>query len=176
MGINTASIFACQLAVTLDWRDFLTIIGLIIGVAGIAIAIQQTRKADSASIAVKKIRMTLFRQKAAQHFGALEPKAILLSGAIRARKWDDGAELATSVGAMLVNAAGYCSPLMNEDDKANLELAANGLKYIIENLPVGDSTIPANIFQELTKQSVSMLFAIERLAGRMKSLDEFEVE
>ena len=77
---------------------------------------------------------------------------------------------------MLINAAGYCSPLMNEDDKANLDLAANALKYLLESIPVDSNPMPAEAFREMTKHSIAILFAIERLAGRMKSLDEFEVE
>src|SRR5271167_219432 len=152
--------------VTVGWRDLLTLVGIAIGVIGIIIAVQQNRKAETATEAVRKIKQTLFRQKAAQHFGSVEPKAFLLSGAIRARKWDDAADLATQVGAMLINAAGYCSPLMNEDDKANLDLAANALKYLLESIPVDSNPMPAEAFREMTKHSIAILFAIERLAGR----------
>jgi hypothetical protein len=160
--------------VNLGWRDFVALAGVLIGIAGLVIAWFQYKKAESAGQAVKQVHKTLFRQKAAQHFTALEPKAILLSNAVRGRRWDEAAELSTVVGAMLVNAAGYCSPLMNVEDNANLELAATGLRYLSENLPIDSNPIDQAIFLPMRTHCVTILFNIERIAGRMRSLDEFE--
>jgi hypothetical protein len=150
------------------------IAGVLIGVAGLVIAWFQFQKAESAGQAVRQIRTTLFRQKAAQHFTTLEPKAILLSNAVRGRRWDEASDLSTVVGAMLVNAAGYCSPLMSTDDNASLELAATGLRYLSENLPIDNNAVDPAIFLLMRTHCVTILFNIERIAGRMRSLDEFE--
>lgn len=160
--------------VNLGWRDFVAIAGVLIGIAGLVVAWLQYQKAETARQAVRQVRTTLFRQKGAQHFTALEPKALLLSTAIRARRWDEAAELSAVIGAMLVNAAGYCSPLMNAEDNANLELAATGLRYLSENLPIDSNPIDPAIFLQMRTHCVTILFNVERISGRLRSLDEFE--
>jgi hypothetical protein len=158
----------------LGWRDLLAITGLLVGVVGLVIGWSQYKKAESATEAVRKVRRTLFRQRASQHFSALGPKALLLSSAIRGSRWDEAADLSTVVGAMLVNAAGYCSPLMNAEDNTNLELAAGGLRYLSENLPFGANVVEAATLVQMRARCVTILFSIERISGRMRSLDEFE--
>jgi hypothetical protein len=160
---------------TVTFCDILAILGLLIGIAGVGIAIYQTRKAASAQKAVEDFRQKLFLQRAALRFSELAPKTLLLVNRIRIKNWPECAELGTEIGAGLANATGFCSQLILTDERTSgsLELATDGLQYILEQLPVDPAqAMDAQIIQEMTKKCMLIVYGVERIAGRLKSLDD----
>jgi len=162
-------------SINLGVGDILGIVGILIGIVGIAIAVQQNRKAKSSDEAVADVREQLFKQKAAQRFSDIAPRAILLAGQIRSKAWSACAEVATAIGAELSNAVGFCSALIVEEEKSSLELATNAIEYLLQAIPVDQAqAADAGTIQEMTKRCMVIVYAVERIAGRLKSLDKPE--
>jgi hypothetical protein len=159
---------------SLGVSEIIGLVGLVFGLVGVGFAIQQNRKAKSADIAVAEFRSKLFKQRVAQQFSDIAPKAVALAGQIRAKDWPGCAELATTAGAGLSNATGFCARLITEDERESLELAASSLEYILEALPVDGQQLEAGVVQEMTRKCMIIVYTLEKVAGRLKSLDEWE--
>ncbi len=162
-------------SINLGVGDITGIVGIVIGIAGIAIAVQQYRKAASADNAVAGVREQLFKQKAAQRFSDIAPKAILMAGQIRSKSWPSCAEIGIAIGATLSNAVGFCSALIVEEEKSSLELATDAIEYLLQAIPVDETqAVDAGTTQEMTKKCMVIVYAVERIAGRLKALDKPE--
>ncbi len=160
---------------TLGLGDLVSIAGTLVGIVGLYLAYDQSRKVDSAKKAVKDYRSQLYQQRASQRFSDAAPKAVALVAQIRAKDWPSCSALATELGAGLANAQGFCGPLINEEEQKTLKLAAEAVKYILEHLPTADSDVPdANQIKEMSRQCFLTLYAVYQVSGRLKSIDEVE--
>ena len=161
-------------SVTLDWQDGATIAGLILAVAGFVVAYMQWRKAKSAKEAENDLRRTLHRQRAAQFFNDMARDASVLSARVRERDWHQTAEIATRLGGSIANASGFCGTLMSPKEHDTLELAANGLKALIDDMPVGEGDVDDPTVKGMMSQCIVIVYGVQQIAGRMKYLDELE--
>lgn len=162
-------------SLTLSLGDIFGLIGLVIGGVGLWIAYLQYRKATAAKQAVDAYKTKLFKQRSAQRFSDIAPKAAMLAGQIRIRDWQACAESATEIGSALSNAVGFCSALIVEEEGASLELAGGAVEFILEALPIDAAQGPdAAAIKELTKKCMIVVYAVERIAGRLKALDHSE--
>jgi len=159
---------------TLTFCDLLAILGVIVGLVGIGIAIWQYQKAKDADEAVADYKKRLFRQQSALRFSEIAPKGVLLAGRIRIKDWQVCAELSTTIGAALANASGFCADLIMEEERSSLGLATDALEHILGNLPVDPNQAGPDgaAIQEMTKKCMLIVYGVERIAGRLKSLED----
>ncbi len=171
----TTSAQAPAWSLTLSLGDIFGLIGVVIGVIGLWIAYLQYRKASAAEQAVDAYKKKLFKQQSAQRFSDIAPRAAMLAGQIRIKDWQACAESATEIASALSNAAGFCSSIIIEEERASLELAAGAVEFILEALPVDAVQSPdAAAIKELTRKCMLVVYGVERISGRLKALDHSE--
>lgn len=150
----------------------------IIAVVGILFAYDQYRKNRTARQAVDHLKRSLLKQRSSQYFDELSRKPATLSSALRSRNWVEVSELVTQLGGLVSSAAGFSQKLILQDEKDELRLAMTSLKTIWEGIP------PNPAHQEVNDDKIQMLmghcmvivYAVDRVGGRMKYLGELEEE
>jgi hypothetical protein len=148
----------------------------VLAVAGILIAWQQYKSAKNAKQLVAETRRSMFKQRAAQHFNDISNKAGQLAGAVRGRNWDQATEVATALGGLVSSASGFADKIMLEGEKGSLTIAADSIKFILDQIPIGEHELDANVLRAMISQCTLIVYAVERVAGRMRYLGEIEDE
>jgi hypothetical protein len=160
--------------ITLDWRDGIAILSVLFGLGSLVVAYYEHRRAESARGAEKRVRLTLYRQRAAQFFGTMSRDAAHLASLLRGREWPDAAELGTSLGGSISNATGFCGKLMVDTEKESLELAAKNLREVLEAVPLAEQQPTDEIVRSMMDKCIVVVYGIQQITGRMQYLDELE--
>jgi len=161
------------IAAILDWGAHVTLSDAL-AIAGLLLAWQQHRKAVSAKHLVNEARSSMLKQKAMQHFDHLSHKAGALAAAVRSKDWNQVAEVATTLGGMVSSASGFCDQLMLGDEKGSLDMAANGVKFILDQTPLDEQAVPQETVHQMISQCTLIVYAVERIGGRMQYLNDLD--
>jgi|HubBroStandDraft_3_1064219.scaffolds.fasta_scaffold158145_1 hypothetical protein len=150
----------------------------IVAVVGISLAVIQYRKNRTARQAVGQLKRSLLKQRSSQYFDELSRKAAILSSSLRSRNWAQVSELATQLGGLISSAAGFSQTLILEDEREELRLAASSLRAIWAGIPVNPEhqEITDDKVQELMGHCIIIVYAVDRVGGRMRYLGELEEE
>ena len=154
--------------------DIISIVSIVIGLVSLYVAYVQYRKALSSEEAVQKYKKQLYRQRAAQRFSEIAPKAVTLANEIRSKGWDSSAARVVEIAAALGNAEGFCAALIRGNERQDLEVAANAVKYIAENIPLDAAQPEGEVVRQMGTQCFVILYSINQIAGRLKSEDVVE--
>jgi hypothetical protein len=161
------------LVAVFDWGIRVTLSD-ILAVAGFLLAWQQHRRAVTAGKIVSETRHSMLKQRAMQHFDHLSHKAGILASAVRGKDWNQVAEVATTLGGLVSSASGFCNQLMLGDEKGNLDMAANGVKFILDETPLDEQPPQPETIRQMISQCTLIVYAVERIGGRMQYINEID--
>lgn len=150
----------------------------ILAAASLLLAFDQWRKNRTAQQAVHQLKTSLFKQRSSQYFDELSRKAATLSSSLRSRDWAEVSKLATELGGLISSAAGFSHKLILEDEKDELQLAMTSVKAIWGGIPVSPEQQAVNDdkIEKLMEHCMVIVYAVDRVGGRMKYLGEVEEE
>jgi len=135
----------------------------------------QYRGKKEADGAVANLKRTILKQRAAQHFDDLSRSAVQLSGSLRGKDWQQVAEITTKLGALVASAVGFGGEkLMVAGEKEELTVAADAITFIWNAIPTTDDPVEDDLVKELMRKCMVIVYAIERVGGRIKYLEELE--
>jgi uncharacterized membrane protein len=132
----------------------------VLAVVAFVLAWLQYRGKKQATEAVRTLKRTILKQRAAQHFDDLTRTATQLSGALRSKNWEEVAELTTRLGGLVASAVGFGSDrLMVAGEKRELELAADAITFIWNAIPVGSDPVADDVVKELMRKCMVIVYA-----------------
>jgi hypothetical protein len=156
-------------AITMTVSDILAIVGFLL-------AWDQHRKKVTASSAVAQLKRTLLKQRSSQYFDELSRKAATLSAVLRSKSWAEVSQLVTQLGGLISSASGFSQVLMLEEENEELTRDAASLKLIWDGIPVGAEAVSDEQIKELMKHCIIIVYAVEKVGGRMKYIGELADE
>jgi hypothetical protein len=161
----------------LESTTSLTISDILV-IVGFLLAWDQYRKKVTASAAVVQLKRTMLKQRSVQYFDELSRKAAMLSAALRSKNWDEVSELVTQLGGLISSASGFSQVLILESENEELTRAGASLKLIWDGIPVNPQAeaLSDEQIKGLMKHCILIVYAIEKVGGRMKYIGELEAD
>jgi hypothetical protein len=153
----------------LSFENFLSVLGLFIGIAGVALSVASYQKMKTAREAEKEIERKFMYYMAAQEFEKIAAEAVAIMGRVTRREWKLATEQAHNIGSAFGQVRGARTRLLVPLEKDKLDGAGIDLQRFIASLPVATDNVevPVQQMQTMISQCQTLVDIASELAGRL---------
>jgi len=152
------------------WGFLLNAIGLLVGIAGIGLAVRSNQKLQSARAAKKATQNKLFCHIAAEQFNEISRTAVDIELSVRSNNREPVPRLATELQLSLGNALGSWTQLLRGPEIDKIEVTTKNVIHILELLPLGgyEAQLQEDRLQEIIGLSRFIGAVTSEIAGRLR--------
>jgi hypothetical protein len=154
----------------LNFNNVLSVIGLAIGIVGVALSVFSYQKMRTAREAEKDIERKFMHYSATQEFEKLAVEATAIMDKVARREWGPATEQAHGISSALAQARGARMRLLEPLEKDKLDGAGIDLQHFMASLPLPGQNVevPVEQIQVMLSQCVTLANIASELAGRLR--------
>ena len=157
---------------SLDWRDVVTIVSLLVTLVSLFVAIRSHSRMKTAREAEKSARQKLLNRLAAENFGDMARAALDLAAIVRSADWKRTADHSTALRGNLSQALGAWSKILDPSEMDRLQVASTTIRALIELIPGTGENIEQPRQQQILSQCDFVIEVVYEVAGRLKYYEE----
>ncbi len=150
------------------WGFVVNILGLLVGIGGVALAIRSHLKLRSARQAVRVTEEKLLHYMASEQFRDMSRDAADLQALLRSRDWLSAAKLASDLQLSLGGGLGGWDHLLSGPERDKIEVARTQVNELVESLPLGAAAEPItdDAIRNMIAQCRFVMDIASEVAGR----------
>jgi hypothetical protein len=156
------------MSVTLTSSDVITVVGVIVTLASIGWAIYERTQSGNAKKETKRFRRLLLKQQIAQQFSDVPERALTLFRHVRAKDWENGAEVALLLSSNLASLNGVHIELIGNVNKSQLGEALAVAGQINNHMPRSGSRPSTELEKQLLDGCQLMLVSVNAIERSLR--------